>query len=200
MADKSIVGSIVDLAKLGLLAGAGFLIYKNWGGIKSTAGNIGGKLTSAVNSATNTVGKGVSDLGDLLTNKDIKQSASSTEDPEEKNAGVPKPNPAAELQQKQLDAMNSTPTATTTTTTPTTTIPEPVTDTPSENLPTTNLTGNSIYDALPDISKSAYDIVSGVGRASGTKPFIQSTNALQIAGGLIGNGIGSLWDLLSGKK
>jgi len=195
MADKSIAGSIVDLAKLGLLAGAGFLIYKNWGGIKSTAGSIGGKLTSAVNSATDTVGKGVSDLGDLLTNKDVKQSASSTEDPEEKNAGLKQA--ASNVQAMQVQSMNTTPTTTAPTTT---TVTEPVTETPSENLPTTNLTGNSIYDALPDISKSAYDIVSGVGRASGTTPLLQSTNVLQIAGGLIGNGIGSLWDLLSGKK
>ena len=195
MADKSIAGSIVDLAKLGLLAGAGFLIYKNWGGIKSTAGSIGGKLTSAVNSATNTVGKGVSDLGDLLTNKDIKQSASSTEDPEEKNAGL---QAAANVQAMQVS--NLTPTTTTPTTTTPITTPEPVTDTPSENLPTTNLTGNSIYDALPDVSKTAYDIVSGVGRASGTTPLLRSTNVVQIAGGLIGNGLGSLWDLLSGKK
>ena len=200
MADKSIAGSIVDLAKLGLLAGAGFLIYKNWGGIKSTAGNIGGRLTSAVNSATDTVGKGVSDLGDLLSNKDVK-AASTTEDPEEKNAGL---NAAAQAQAMQLQSMNSTPTTTTPAAAATPAAATPAAaaaeDTTSENLPTTNLTGNVIYDSLPDISKTAYDIVSGVGRASSTTPFLKSTNALQIAGGLIGNGLGSLWDLVSGKK
>jgi len=196
MADKSIAGSILDLAKLGLLAGAGFLIYKNWGGISSVASGVGTKLTGAVNSATNKVGKGLSDYGDLLNNKQMNPTTSDGEGESEN----PKPTQTLDPTPTPTPTTTTPAPVTTPTPTPTTTTPAPVQDVPTENLPTTPLTGNSIYDALPDISKSAYDIVSGVGRASGTKPLLQSTNALQIAGGLIGNGLGSLWDLLSGKK